>query len=99
VQRREFSRKHYVRRRDYYVARNLAVYGLTPESYRQMVEAQHGRCAICGDKGRLFVDHDHETGSVRGLLCSNCNTALGMFEDDLARIERAIKYLEGRLEL
>lgn len=69
-----------------------------------MVVAQDGRCAICREeetataRGRvrsLAVDHDHETGAVRGLLCSRCNTALGLFRDNPALLLEAIAYLGG----
>jgi hypothetical protein len=43
----------------------------------------------------LYVDHDHRTGEVRGLLCNACNTAIGLFEEDRARISSALSYLEG----
>lgn len=73
-------------------------YGLTPEDYERMLEDQNGVCAICLKTDvvtgrRLAVDHCHKTGVVRGLLCSQCNTAIGRFEDDTEVIERAIAYL------
>ena len=65
-----------------------------------MLEAQDGVCAICGKTPqqnikRLYVDHDHETGDVRGLLCQQCNIGLGAFRDDKAVLHKAIKYLCG----
>jgi hypothetical protein len=75
-------------------------YGLTPDAFNAMVEAQGGKCAICqceprgaGTMGVLRVDHDHETGMVRALLCHRCNAGLGMFSDEAARIFRAAMYL------
>lgn len=71
-------------------------YGITPAIYEAMLEAQGGVCAICGDlpgDRELAVDHDHETGAVRGLLCTRCNPALGMLRDDVDLLARAIKYL------
>ena len=71
-------------------------YGISEETYISLLEQQNGVCAACGQpetrmnsriKGRLHVDHDHETGQVRALLCSNCNTALGMLKDETQRIE------------
>lgn len=60
---------------------------------------QEGRCAICGrdlKPGRgTHVDHCHRTGAVRGLLCSKCNPALGLFEDNVDALIRAAEYLRG----
>src|SRR5262249_29852326 len=67
------------------------LYGITPEKYDELLASQAGLCAICGGPGRttqrsqrfpLQVDHDHETGRIRGLLCHRCNTILGNAGDD-----------------
>lgn len=73
-------------------------FGITVEQYNKMLAAQGGTCAICASTPglrRLAVDHDHETGIVRGLLCGPCNRALGMFRDDPALLAAAIRYLQG----
>ena len=76
------------KKRDYRVGL-LRKYGITPEQYAQMLLDQGGVCAICGlpetrilhgQVCQLCVDHDHETGEVRGLLCFMCNTTLGKLE-------------------
>jgi len=73
-------------------------YGISIEEYEIMFEKQGGRCAICGKHQseltkRLFVDHDHKTGQVRGLLCANCNAGLGHFYDDRGIMFHAIVYI------
>lgn len=80
--------------------------GLTIEEFNQMVEDQGGGCAVCGQpekasyksmgdrQSRLSVDHDHKTGLVRGLLCSNCNTALGLLGEDVERMKKLMEYVE-----
>lgn len=73
-------------------------YGITVEQFDVLFEAQGERCAICygtvpGGTGHWPVDHDHETGKVRGVLCSNCNVSLGGFKDDPAVVDRAAAYL------
>lgn len=60
-----------------------------------MTSAQENACAICkGTTSTLCIDHDHSSGVVRGLLCSNCNTGIGLFKDDPTRLSNAIAYLE-----
>lgn len=79
-------------------------YGITPEQYDTLLVEQGGVCLICGEgpSGRsnngdlheyLAVDHDHETGKVRGLLCVPCNRGLGFFRDDPQRLQSAIEHL------
>lgn len=79
-------------------SRVQAVYGLGPGDYQRLYELQDGRCAICtratGLTKRLAVDHDHETGEVRGLLDSVCNRMLGHARDNPGFFLRAAKYLE-----
>jgi hypothetical protein len=90
------SREHLLRKK----------YGVTPERYWEMHAAQNGGCAICGrtepvgrcaavDPMWLAVDHDHDTGEVRGLLCMHCNTALGAFDHDPDRMQHAMNYLSA----
>jgi len=77
----------------------LRDFGITLDEYKRIETAQGGVCAICQKKspGRaLAVDHCHTTGNVRGLLCSDCNLALGKFCDDTIIMRRAIAYLENR---
>jgi hypothetical protein len=74
----------------------LKKFGITEEDYYKMLNKQGGVCAICKgppDKrwGKLSVDHCHETGSVRGLLCISCNTNLGRFERHRDSIMRYLK--------
>lgn len=73
-------------------------YGLTPEDFERMCETQGGVCAICKqppEKGKLLVvDHDHQSGAVRGILCNKCNRAIGTLNDDTNVIRSAISYLQ-----
>jgi len=74
-------------------------YGLTLAEYNQIHERQQGACAICLKSllpGLTHVDHDHNTGRVRGLLCRRCNRAIGLLYDDLLILRHAIEYLESR---
>jgi len=75
-------------------------YGMTPAQYEALLEQQGHACAICHAKkpgGRtklFFVDHCHNTGKVRGLLCMRCNTGLGLFLDNPKFLLSAISYLK-----
>lgn len=65
------------------------------DEYAKIVQDSGGRCAICTlPNNRLYLDHDHATSLARGMLCTSCNTGLGMFKDDPARLARAISYLQ-----
>lgn len=74
------------------------LYGVSADRYREMFEAQGGTCAICnsppGAKS-LSIDHDHATGKVRALLCSCCNSVLGMARESEAILTKAIAYLRA----
>lgn len=74
-------------------------YGMTLEEYDAKLEKQGGCCSICGSdnpkgNGRFAVDHCHRTGRVRAILCAPCNQGLGMFDDDIAKLAKAIEYLQ-----
>ena len=77
-----------------HVANTSWRYGLEPSQYEAMLEAQQGLCAICGQPmDTPHLDHDHETGVVRDLLCGDCNQGLGRFGEDIERMQRAIAYV------
>jgi hypothetical protein len=86
-------RAHYFRR----------VYGMTLDEYADMCVKQGGKCSICQkvpehkvkSRAVLHVDHDHETGKVRGLLCTWCNMALGQLGDTAESVQRVLDYLNG----
>jgi hypothetical protein len=72
-------------------------YGLSEEEYLGMFESQNHCCAICKESFnnvRACVDHSHNTGDIRGLLCDKCNTGLGLFQENIQNLLNAIKYIE-----
>ncbi len=73
-------------------------YGLTLAEYDHMFDMQYGKCKICNgvnnDKRRLYIDHDHKTGKVRGLLCHRCNSLLGYVNDAIDLLLEIISYLK-----
>lgn len=77
-------------------------YGITIEQLNAIVEAQKGKCALCEEALKLgtksvHVDHCHETGKVRGVLCARCNLGIGRFGDTIHGLEKAIAYLKRSL--
>jgi len=75
-------------------------YGITPSDYAKILISQGGVCAICGIDtpgrcGRFHIDHCHDTGVVRGLLCSRCNMGIGQLRDSVEIMLSAIRYLES----
>ena len=69
-------------------------YGITLEEYNTLLSNQDGKCATCGTNV-FVVDHCHDTGKVRGLLCHSCNRAMGLLGDNVSVIESMIRYLES----
>jgi hypothetical protein len=78
-----------------YLRIQLKKYGLTVADFKELAESQGGSCKICGvtPTYRLCVDHRHDTGKVRGLLCRTCNKAIGQLGDTPEGVKRAYDYL------
>jgi hypothetical protein len=89
---RESRERHHGSTRHYHLKRR---YDIGADDVRLLIEAQGGRCLICGREDPEHVDHDHDTGLVRGILCFNCNGGLGQFGDDVDRLAGAIAYLDA----
>ena len=87
--------KHRPGKRD---SRLKHLYGITEDQYEQMFAEQDGRCAICcceQPEKKLAVDHNHHTGQVRGLLCSDCNRGIGLLKDNALHLLAAYHYLNN----
>lgn len=87
---------------------NLKKFGINSIEYENLLLKQNGKCAICEKEEKAFdpfkgmirdlaVDHCHKKGNVRGLLCTNCNTSLGGFKDDMSLLKKAYFYLKNQL--
>lgn len=79
-------------------------YGITLEYYNELLESQGGVCKICGSSEsrantQLSLDHCHDSKAIRGLLCSNCNTGLGLFKDSPELLQKAINYLRVSVDV
>lgn len=77
-------------------------YKFDVEHYNEMFDEQNGKCPICNRHQNelekpLRIDHNHSTSVVRGLLCDNCNTAIGLLHEDKETFIKAVKYLKGTL--
>jgi len=100
-----FTKRHRAKQRADRRRKGLwELYKMTLDDYKKMHEEQQGKCLICNQKtkgrgekkNQLAVDHCHETGKIRGLLCNYCNTGLGLFRDDMQLLKKAINYLKER---
>lgn len=98
----QWLKNHYKANKELYRLKAMfKAHGVTVEWYEAKLKSQGGKCAICGSrdpkgKGTAFcVDHDHESGKVRGLLCNSCNLAIGHLGDSAVNLERGVKYLRG----
>lgn len=92
--RRHPDRAREARRRSAKAGRLRRLYGLSLEDMGALLLAHGWRCAICRAWTLLHVDHDHDTGRVRGLLCGSCNRAIGQLGESPSRIRAAADYLE-----
>lgn len=82
---------------DYKALRRYNSFGVSQPMWDAMYFENDGHCAICLKQEATHVDHDHETGKVRGILCHHCNAGLGLFKDDVATLERAKLYVTCQL--
>lgn len=87
--KREYSKRTKEKRAAYL---RMIKYGLTDSLYDEMLTIQNGVCASCKINPAIVVDHDHSTGKVRGILCSQCNTSLGLLKEDPDLIGKLLEY-------
>ena len=99
---------HHQNKETYNLVRTERRFGLEPGTYLIMLARQNNKCGICAvdydlyrqaTKKRFAVDHCHLTGKNRGLLCSNCNTALGLIQDSTTSLSNAIGYLQAQAKI
>lgn len=98
---KEYSKEYSIKNKDKISAYNkktrlhqrVRFYGLTVEEYNIMYTSQNGNCVICGKHKKLEIEHNHQTGKVRGLVCHKCNVVIGMCEEDITILQNVIKYL------
>jgi Recombination endonuclease VII len=94
--RPNYSKERWAReevREAQFASRIMRQYGLTTEEYQQIMKIQGGLCGVCQIKKPTCVDHCHDTGRVRGVLCNACNRGIGMFSDKAALLIKAADYL------
>ena len=86
--------KYRLMEKGYQIKKN---YGITIEQYNEMLKAQNNKCLICHAEFKTmkstYIDHNHITGKVRGLLCVKCNSGIGYLNDDINLLKEAINYL------
>ena len=98
VCRAKYAKKWYFKNkkrvRQQYIKRT---FGIEYGEYEKLYKDQKGLCYLCGTfKGKLSIDHNHTTGAVRSLLCTNCNIGLGHFKEDVSLLQKAIDYLNEK---
>lgn len=97
IRHREVKKRYYRKHIEKYRMEHIQrTFGLTPEAYEELFAKQENKCAICGAlRGtvKFAVDHDHKTNRVRGILCTRCNSMLGMARDNTVILESGIQYL------
>lgn len=98
--RKNWNRADAKRGRVAFYPKNLYKFNITKEEYKVLVESQNGLCAICTKPWcrRLCIDHNHQTGKVRGLLCGPCNAGIGMLQDSPIIMSNAIAYIQRTTE-
>ena len=94
---RAYNQRNPDRLRGYHLKK---MYGITLEEREEMSKASQGRCYVCGapdgtDRNPHHIDHNHDTGELRGLLCVGCNVSLGLLEENPDRIRALADYIEG----
>lgn len=73
--------------------------GYDPDYIEKLILEYDGVCQICGEDKKLALDHDHNTGNIRGFLCNNCNMGIGKFRDNTDLLKKAIDYLKSNNNL
>jgi hypothetical protein len=100
AKKRRATEEHRRKQRDYMLEKN---YGISRDQYNVMLDEQGGTCFIClqgekrlykGKPTNLVVDHNHQTGTIRKILCHGCNAALGFLEENPDRMRRMAEYVE-----
>ena len=94
------QRYYYQRSREQYATASYRrkiknKYGISWDQFEQRLKEQGGGCAICDSTDNLVVDHCHDSGRARGIICKPCNTGIGQLGDNAERVLRAAKYLAG----
>lgn len=102
AQNPNYSKEWYQKNRESEsLKQKLRKYGMSLDDFIAMLDAQDHQCAICHEhhdevERGLYIDHDHTTGKVRGLLCHRCNAGIGFFRDSVQYLEDAAEYLRVR---
>ena len=101
VDRTAYLREFYLKRKDVYKEKHLQkAYGISLNDFIKMLEDQGYRCGICAthlaeaNPKNVHIDHCHDSGVIRGVLCNSCNMGIGMLKDNVTVLKQAIVYLE-----